>query len=212
MPKVYGVMLSPYVRKVMLALEAKGVAYENEAVFPGALPEGYTDVSPLGKIPALSDGDLNLSDSTVINEYIEERYPEPSLLPSSVEARAKARWLEEFADTALVSALSVPFFQRVVAPMRGAETDEAAIASAEAESIPAALDYVESVVSGAEFLFDGKLSVADIAMISPIINAEIGQYTIDASRWPKAAAYATFIRSQEVVQKREAEERAMLGG
>lgn len=212
MPKVYGVMLSPYVRKVMLALEAKGVAYENEAVFPGALPEGYTDVSPLGKIPALSDGDLNLSDSTVINEYIEERYPEPNLLPSSVEARAKARWLEEFADTALVSALSVPFFQRVVAPMRGAETDEAAIASAEAESIPAALDYVESVVSGAEFLFDGKLSVADIAMISPIINAEIGQYTIDASRWPKTAAYAAFIRSQDVVQKREAEERAMLGG
>lgn len=212
MPKVYGVMLSPYVRKVMLALEAKGVAYENEAVFPGALPEGYTDVSPLGKIPALSDGELNLSDSTVINEYIEERYPEPSLLPSSVEARAQARWLEEFADTALVSALSVPFFQRVVAPMRGAETDEAAIANAEAESIPAALDYVESVVNGAEFLFDGKLSVADIAMISPIINAEIGQYTIDASRWPKTAAYATFIRSQEVVQQREAEERAMLGG
>ncbi len=212
MPKVYGVMLSPYVRKVMLALEAKGVAYENEAVFPGALPEGYTDVSPLGKIPALSDGELNLSDSTVINEYIEERYPEPSLLPSSVEARAQARWLEEFADTALVSALSVPFFQRVVAPMRGAETDEAAIANAEADSIPAALDYVESVVNGAEFLFEGKLSIADIAIISPVINAEIGQYTIDASRWPKTAAYAAFFRSQEVVQKREAEERAMLGG
>ncbi|GAA6151021.1 glutathione S-transferase family protein [Pseudoteredinibacter isoporae] len=212
MPKVYGVILSPYVRKVLLALEAKGVAYENEAVFPGALPEGYTDISPLGKIPALVDGDLKLSDSTVINEYIEERYPEPSLLPDAVDARAQARWLEEYADTAFLSALIVPFFQRVVAPMRGVETDEAAIAEAEAESIPAALDYLESMVNGAEFLFDGKLTIADIAIISPIINAHLGQYSIDASRWPNAAAYAEFIRSQDVVQKREAEERAMLGG
>lgn len=212
MPKVYGAILSPYVRKVLLVLEAKGVAYENEQVFPGALPEGYTDISPLGKIPALSDGDFNLSDSTVINEYLEERYPEPSLMPTSIEARAEARWLEEFADTALVDALLVPFFQRVVAPMRGLETNEEAIAKAEAGSIPKALDYVETVVNGAEFLADGKLSIADIAMVSPFINAEIGGYKLDASRWPKTAAYVAFVRSQEVVQKREAEEKALLGG
>ncbi len=212
MPKVYGAILSPYVRKVLLVLEAKGVAYENEQVFPGALPAGYTDVSPLGKIPALSDEGFNLSDSTVINEYLEERYPDVRLMPSSVQDRAQARWLEEFADTALVEALLVPFFQRVVAPMRGLETSEEAVSKAEAGSIPKALDYVESVVNGAEFLFGGQLSIADIAMVSPFINAEIGRYQLDSSRWPKTAAYVEFVRSQDVVQKREAQEKALLGG
>lgn len=94
--------------------------------------------------------------------------------------------------------------------MRGLETDEEAISKAEAQSIPKVLDYVESVVKGAEFLFEDKLSIADIAMISPFINAEIGGYQLDAARWPKTAAYLAFVRSQEVVQKREAEEKALL--
>lgn len=211
MLKIYGAILSPYVRKVLLSLELKKVEHEVEQVFPGMLPEGYKDVSPLGKIPALQDGDFCLSDSSVINEYIEEKYPQTSLLPSSVEDRAQARWVDEFADTALVSALLVPFFQRIVAPMRGLETNEAEITKAEQGAIPEALEYVESLVNGAEFLFDGRITLADISLVSPFINAEYGQYRLDTARFPKTAAYVAFVRSQPEVKSREAQEQAMMG-
>ncbi|MCV6615173.1 MAG: glutathione S-transferase family protein [Cellvibrionaceae bacterium] len=211
MPKIYGAILSPYVRKVLLVLEAKGVEYENQQVFPGALPEGYEKISPLGKIPALQEGDFSLSDSTVINEYLEERYSQHPMFPVGTQDRAKARWLEEFADTALVDALLVPFFQRIVAPMRGLETDNDAIAKAEAKIIPKALAYVESVVPGADFLFEQRLTIADIALVSPFINAEIGGYQLDAERWPKTAAYVAFVRGQDIIQAREAKEKALLG-
>lgn len=212
MPKIYGAILSPFVRKVLLVLETKGVEYENEQVFPGMLPEGYEKISPLGKIPAMQDGDFCLSDSTVINEYLEEKYPEVSLMPASVADRAQARWLEEFADTVLTNALVVPFFQRIVAPMRGMETNQAEIDKAVEKSIPKALDYVESVVSGAAFMFDDKLTIADIALVSPFINAQYGQYTVDAARWPKTVTYVAFISSQDVVIKCQKAEKALLGG
>jgi len=212
MPKIYGAILSPFVRKVLLVLETKGVEYVNEQVFPGMLPEGYEKISPLGKIPALQDGDFCLSDSTVINEYLEEKYPEVSILPASVEDRAQARWLEEFADTALTNALVVPFFQRIVAPMRGMETNQSEIDKAVEKSIPKALDYVESVVNGATFMFDEKLTLADIALVSPFINAQYGQYTVDASRWPKTVAYVAFISSQAAVINCQKAEKALLGG
>lgn len=209
---VYGAILSPYVRKVLLALEYKGIDYKSEQIFPGALPEGYKDISPLGKIPAIKDGDFCLADSTVINEYLEEKYSGQSLLPSSAESRAKARWIETYSSTAFASALLEPFFQKIVAPMRGLETNLDAIAKAEAVSIPRELDYVETLVGGAEFLFDDRISLADIALISPFMNAAIVQFQVDASRWPKTAAYVEFIFSQAVVQKRLAEEKALLGG
>jgi len=208
---VYGAILSPFVRKVLLALELKGVDYKNEQIFPGALPEGYKDISPLGKIPAIKDGDFCLADSSVINEYLNEKHDQ-TLMPTAPEARAQARWVEEYAGSALISALIVPFFQKIVAPMRGAETDMDAIAQAEATAIPAELDYIETLVGGAEFLFEGRISLADIALISPFANAAIVGFQVDAVRWPKTAAYVDFLFSQPQMKKLMAAEKALLGG
>lgn len=59
----------------------------------------FAAASPRGEVPALVDGDLALFDSTVILEYVEERWPHPALLPPDPAGRARARMTEEVCDT-----------------------------------------------------------------------------------------------------------------
>ncbi len=73
-----------------LALAEKAVAYETVEIDLGNKPGWLYELNPAGKVPVLDDG-FNLPESSVIMEYLEERFPEPSLLPSGGEARARAR-------------------------------------------------------------------------------------------------------------------------
>nr|MBP8203491.1 glutathione S-transferase family protein [Pseudomonas sp.] len=95
---VYGAPLSPYVRKLRLFLAEKGLDYQLEIIMPfGQQPEWYRELSPLGRIPALKDGDFTLADSSVICHYLEEKHPElPPLYGSTPEQRAKISWLEKY--------------------------------------------------------------------------------------------------------------------
>lgn len=99
---VYDHPLSPYSQKVKIALIEKGVAFE--AVLPEAIGSGqsggrFLEASPRGEVPALMDEDVQVFDSTIILEYIEDRWPEPSLLPETPAARAQARMIEDVMDT-----------------------------------------------------------------------------------------------------------------
>ncbi|WP_237477887.1 glutathione S-transferase family protein [Lichenibacterium dinghuense] len=100
-PLLYDHPLSSYSQKVKIALREKGVAFRAE------LPEGFgtgrrdgafAEASPRGEVPALLDGGLAIFDSTVILEYVEDRWPEPPLLPRDPAARARARMVEEVCD------------------------------------------------------------------------------------------------------------------
>ena len=99
---VYEHPLSPYAQKVKIALDEKGVAYE--AKMPNAIGSGQPDpeflkANPRGEVPALIDGAVRIFDSTIILEYIEDKWPSPALLPKSPEARAAARTIEDVMDT-----------------------------------------------------------------------------------------------------------------
>ena len=96
---IVGSYLSPYVRKVLVCLEIKGIAYEVDHIVPFFGDDRFSRLSPLRRIPVLVDGDLVLSDSSAICQYIEDKQPAPALLPADIRDRARARWLEEFADT-----------------------------------------------------------------------------------------------------------------
>ena len=96
--RIIGSFLSPYVRKALVCLELKGVQYEVDPIVPFFGNEEFGRLSPLRRIPVLIDDAVTLCDSTAICEYLEERYPEPPLLPTGAASRATARWYEEFAD------------------------------------------------------------------------------------------------------------------
>lgn len=99
---VYDHPLSPYAQKVKIALAEKGISFEAplpEALGSGQLAAGFRAASPRGEVPALIDGDVTVFDSTVILEYIEDRWPEPALLPKSAAQRARVRMIEDVMDT-----------------------------------------------------------------------------------------------------------------
>ena len=94
--------LSSYAQKVKIALREKGLAFTVET--PAALGSGKADgsfaaASPRNEVPALIDGDAHIFDSTIILEYLEDKFPAPPLLPRDPAARARARMIEEICDT-----------------------------------------------------------------------------------------------------------------
>jgi glutathione S-transferase/RNA polymerase-associated protein len=102
MLKLYDHPFSPYAQKVKIALREKGV------VFAAPLPQGigvggaqgeFVQANPRAEVPTLIDGDVQLFDSTIILEYIEDKWPNPPLLPASAAERARVRMLEEVMDT-----------------------------------------------------------------------------------------------------------------
>ena len=101
MPILHEHPLSPYAQKVKIALGEKHVAFETRMpdILAGSDRETFLQLNPRLEVPALVDGEHAIFDSTIILEYIEERWPEPPLLPSTPAARARARMIEEICDT-----------------------------------------------------------------------------------------------------------------
>ena len=99
MTTLYEHPLSPYAQKVKIALREKGVKFDLK--MPNLLggDDEFARVSPRREVPTLVDGDDTIFDSTIILEYIEDRWPKPPLLPAEPAARARVRMIEEMCDT-----------------------------------------------------------------------------------------------------------------
>jgi len=188
--KIVGSYVSPYVRKVLACMALKGVAYEIDPITPFFGNDEFRRLSPLCRIPVLIDGDLVLSDSSVICAYLDERYPGYPLLPEAVEQRARARWLEEFADTRMGDVFIWGlFYQKIVHPIVWGEPGDAArIERTLAEDAPWVLDYLEAELPAEGWLF-GAFGLADIAIATFFPNAAYAGFTVHAARWPKTAAF-----------------------
>ena len=107
--RIYTSDHSLYCAKLRILLRHKRVPYE-EAPPPGGggSPE-YLSIVPSGNIPALCDGDLVLTDSEAIAEYLEEKHPEIPMLPDTLIGRAQSRERSRFSDTRLEPALRLTF-------------------------------------------------------------------------------------------------------
>lgn len=99
--KLYDAPRCPYCARVRIALAEKGVAVETVEVDLGDRPAWIYELNPTGRVPVLDDEGFVLPESAVIMEYLEERHPEPPLLPAGATARARARLLVHRFDDAL---------------------------------------------------------------------------------------------------------------
>lgn len=94
--------LSPYAQKVKIALREKAVEFT--AKLPMNLGAGdaageFLLANPRAEVPVLIDGETRVFDSTIILEYVEDRWPKPALLPAEPAERARVRMIEEVMDT-----------------------------------------------------------------------------------------------------------------
>ena len=189
---IIGSYLSPYVRKLLVCLEIKGIAYEIDPIVPFYGNDEFARIRPVRRIPVLMDDSATLADSSVICEYLDERYPEPPLFPQGAKLRARARWLEEFADTRMGEVFIWHLFNQLVIRrfVWGETPDEQVLKKAREEEIPQVLDYLEGELPQDGYLFD-VICAADIALAAFFRNAAFARYSIDAARWPKTAAFVS---------------------
>lgn len=184
-----GSPVSPYVRKVLAVCALKGVEVALDPIPPMMGNDDFERLSPLRRVPVWLEGDLVLCDSSVIVQYIDETRPGPSLWPADPAARARARWIEEFADTRLFDVLGWRLFFQIALKPRffGTEADPEIVEKARDVELPQILDYLESQTPETGFLF-GALSIADLSLAPVFANAGAVQVNVDATRWPRLAA------------------------
>lgn len=190
--KIYGVPLSVHTRKVLVAARLKGVPFDLHVVIPVVPdnpPANWREISPTGLIPVIDDGGFRLADSTAIIHYMERKHPAPALLPADSRELGAALFLDAWAGSALFRGVVHPVFHnQVVNPnIRKTPVDQAAIDAAVNEAAPEAFGYLESRVHEA-FLVGGKLSIADLAVVSNLIVFHYLGWRID-DRFPKLQTY-----------------------
>ncbi len=209
---IHGVNLSPFVRKVRIALAEKGIEYELKPVFPSV--DELEPINPLKKIPVLEEDGFTVPDSSVIIAYLERRQPDPPLHPKDDRQFAQALFLEEYADTKLTEA-TLPFLVQNVINTRflGGEADPAALDAAREAQGPI-FGYLEGRLgtNTRDGIIGGRFSVADIALGSPFVSMQQGGGEIDASRWPKLAAYIRAVHARPSFKALIEEEAAGIPG
>jgi glutathione S-transferase len=198
---VYGANLSPFVRKVRVALAEKGLDYQLEQVTPFAPPPDFLAISPLKRIPAFRDTDRPepnaLADSSVICDYLEHKYPQKPLYPGDPYLRARALWFEEYADSAVAQAVGAGlFFERVVKKIIRGQTDESVCQSTLKEKLPPLFDYLDKEIGDRQFFVGDAFSIADVAIGSMFVTFRHCGEDVDPARWPKLAAYVRRIHER----------------
>lgn len=190
--KIYGVPLSVHTRKVLVAARLKGVPVDLQVVIPvvpDSPPANWREISPTGLIPAIDDGGFRLADSTAIIHYMERKHPAPALLPEDSKELGTALFFDAWAGSALFRNVVHPIFHnQVVNPnIRKIPADQAAIDAAVNDAAPEAFGYLEDRLHDA-YLVGGKLSLADLAVVSNLIVFHYLGWRID-DRFPKLQAY-----------------------
>ena len=219
---LHGVIFAPFVRKVRAVLAAKGIAYQQVSVMPGAMDPAFLAKSPLSKVPVWEEPGFVLPDSSAICAYLERLVPMPSLYPAEPRAFATALFWEEYADTRMVEAGDPIFYERIVRPrvLRQAGDEEIVRRNLE-ELVPSVFDQLESLYFGpglhgagvprAERSVETGLDISAIAIWSPIVNIEHVGVSVDAGRWPNLAAFMETMNAHPVLRPIVTEERAALG-
>ena len=152
---IVGSYLSPYVRKVLVCLEVKGMAYEVDHIVPFFGDDRFSKLSPLRRIPVLVDGDLVLSDSSVICQYLEDKQPTPALLPAGHRRPRAGPLAGGFADTRMGDVFIWRFFNQIaIRPsVWGEKGDREMVDRTLKEEIPTVLDYLEGEAPADGFRF-----------------------------------------------------------
>jgi glutathione S-transferase len=96
----------PFAQRTRMALIEKGLAFALTEVDLFDRPAWFRDVSPYGKVPVLLHEGATIYESAIINEYLDERFPHPPLMPPGAAARAQARIWMDYCDTRLLPALN----------------------------------------------------------------------------------------------------------
>ena len=165
--------LSSYAQKVKIALREKSVPFTAELPpgFGAGVPDpAFAAANPRAEVPVLIDGDARIFDSTIIMEYVEERWPDPALLPRDPASRAFARMTEDVCDTQYEAVNwgfgEVLWFRRATGPLADALRAQAARQTA------ALQQWLAGRLGDADWFGGAGFGWADAA-VAPMVNRSV---------------------------------------
>ena len=189
---------SPFARKVRMALDFKQVAFQSIDALALGEHERLMAVNPRGEVPVLIDGELTVVGSADIAAYLEDRFPTPTLLPSSPELRAKARSWQRMADSVLdaiihdISLWTWPTHRRPDQPPAG-------LLEAGQRDLGKVLAQLEAALDSRGFVC-GDLSIADLALFPHISSLKPLGVLLDAANLPKVLRWNREMRTLPIVK------------
>ena len=207
--KLYNMNLSNFAAKCRIVLYEKNCKVDIVPIPGGDLksPE-YLKVYPIGKTPALEVNGQIIGESEIINEYLEEKFPSPPLLPKSAEERAHIRSFSRFHDLYLEPPMRALFPQ-----VTAKERDQKLVGEKLAE-IKTRLDQLESKLSGKAYAAGDAFTLADCALVPTMFFANLMLPMLGAPPFgegrPKLAAWWASVQERPSVQKVTGEQQEAL--
>jgi glutathione S-transferase len=196
--KLYDFASSPNCQRVIVVLEEKKLPYEKVPVDLKKMEQKKPDflkLNPYGKVPVIIDGSTVLYESLIINDYLEEKYPETPLMPKEPGKRAKARILLDYGMNHLD-----PPYQKIRKEMMKdeKERDQQAIEAARKE-LRHLLARLEREIGDQEYLA-GEFSLVDAALI-PRFARLAGMGVLPDASLPKLGQWIERMKKRPSVQK-----------
>lgn len=181
---LYGYRYSVYTRIVRLVLQIKEQDYDSIEVDPfSALPPGYLDQHPFGRVPVLTHGTFSIFETQAITRYLDSTFPANPLMPETAKARARVDQTITIIDNyGYLPMVRQVFSNRVFAPLEGAPVDEAEI-SMGLEASHKVLESLERFAKEGLILNGQGCTLADChlaPMIDYFVRAEEGHMLLRA--------------------------------
>jgi glutathione S-transferase len=171
-PTLYDAARCPYCARVRIVLAEKGIAYEPVEIDLDDRPAWIYDLNPKGRVPVLEHDGFVLPESLVVSEYLDERHPEPSLLPADPADRAAVRLLcARFDD------LGDPYYDLLYERATDAR-----------ERLERALARLDALLAERPYLSGSAFGLADSAYVPWVARAET-RLGLDVRARPALAAW-----------------------
>ena len=222
---LYGVKISPYVKKVLVTLDEKNISYELREILPTKLllatkqpvPENFAKISPLGKIPAYQEKEVSqtgqteafdISDSAVIMEYLESTVKDHPLRPVSPKDNARVSFFIKYADDVLAPLTHKVLFEKIIKPgLLKEKTDESLVKNILNHQLIEVLDFLEKTLAADKRAWVANttdFSLADIAVVthlSTLMDAKMDITKVIGMHRPYLLEYVKKVLSRPSFKK-----------
>lgn len=187
MMKLYCFPRSGNSREVKIVLAEKSIPFEPVNVHGDPSVKESPDfkkASPKGKVPAIIDGDVYMSEAFLINQYLDQKYPQPALLPASPEKRSEILAFVSEIDKSFVLQIGLLVIECILKPK---EQQKEEVKQAQRAKILEGLKKLDRMLEGKQYLF-GEFSLADVAVTPhiaalPMLGSGIPPELTNATAW-----------------------------
>lgn len=196
--KLYDAVPSSNSDRVKIALHEKGLPYERETLVLAKMdqkrPE-FLKLNPYGKVPVIDDSGQILFESCIINEYLDEKYPDPPLMPKDPFLRGRGRVLVDYA----LNYTHEPYWALRGQMLKPAGERDAAVIAEKHHRLRELLRYLEAALGDRDY-FLGGFSLTDIAIVPRALRME-AYGALPSPELPRLNAWLVRMKGRPSVQR-----------